>query len=106
MYIDTSYTSSPVHLSFEELDEVIPDELRSKVYCMHINSINIIPLIEAYGFNLVSIGNGYGNDKELLETDIEDMSDEYLQRLEDALYSRLRKVIAARELKKEKIKQL
>lgn len=101
MYIDTSYTRSPVHLSIEELDEVIPDELRSKVYCMHINSKNVIPLIEAYGFNLVSVANGFTDDKELLETNLDNMSADELKQLEEALYSKLRKVIIAREMKKE-----
>ncbi len=55
MYVDTSYTKSPVHLSIHELKEVIPSNLADKVYCMHINNEKLVDIILEYGYNLVDI---------------------------------------------------
>lgn len=55
MYIDASYNKSPVHISVDEIKETIPDELKNKVYAMHINDIKVIDKIKEYGFNLVEI---------------------------------------------------
>lgn len=55
IYVDTSFTKTPVHLSIDELKEIIPEDLKSKVYCMHINSNKIIPKIKELGFNLVPV---------------------------------------------------
>lgn len=87
MYIDTSYTDSPVHLSIHKLNEVIPPELKSKVYCMHINNKDILPIIEEYGFNLVGL-----NGRDLLTRDIDTMTDEELRLLGEMLESKLKEV--------------
>ena len=54
IYTDVSLTNSPVHLSLEQLKAAIPDELKSKVYCMHINDGRLLPLIVESGFQVVS----------------------------------------------------
>lgn len=55
MYVDTSLNRSPVHLGIDDLRSVIPDSLKEKIYCMHINSRELIPLIDKYGFNLAQV---------------------------------------------------
>jgi phosphoribosyl 1,2-cyclic phosphodiesterase len=56
IYVD-SY-SNPVpsihHLSLEELSVIIPEELRPRVYCMHINNKKCIERAGELGFNVVS----------------------------------------------------
>lgn len=84
MYIDTSYTDSPVHLSIHKLNEIIPDYLRDKVYCMHINNKDILPIIEEYGFNLVRV---FGED--LLHRNIDTMSKEELLELQILLQEKM-----------------
>lgn len=54
MYIDTSYTDSPVHLYFERLKEIIPSNLRDKIYCMHINNAHLLEAITEAGFHFVT----------------------------------------------------
>ena len=95
MYIDTSYTDSPVHLSIHKLNEVIPDELKNKVYCMHINDKAVIPLIEEYGFNLVDL-----KGRDLLSRDIETMINEELILLEELLANKINDVRKKQEEKK------
>lgn len=95
MYIDTSYTDSPVHLSIHKLNEVIPDGLKNKVYCMHINNKAVIPLIEEYGFNLVDL-----KGRDLLSRDIETMTNEELIFLEELLENKLNDVRKKQEEKK------
>lgn len=92
MYIDTSYTDSPVHLSIHKLNEVIPSELKSKVYCMHINNKDILPIIEEYGFNLVGL-----NGRDLLTRDIDTMTNEELGLLGEMLESKLKEVMERQE---------
>lgn len=87
MYIDTSYTPSPVHLSIEELNRIVPEHLRDKVYCMHINSKEILPLLQEYGFHLVSLENG-----DILSRDIDTMTPEEISLLEEELQQRLQQV--------------
>ena len=84
MYIDTSYTDSPVHLSIHKLNEVIPEELKHKVYCMHINNKDILPIIEEYGFNLVGL-----KGRDLLTRDMDTMTDEELRLLGEMLERKL-----------------
>lgn len=87
MYIDTSYTDSSVHLSIHKLNEVIPKNLKNKVYCMHINNKAILPIIEEYGFNLVTLWND-----DLLTRDIETMNRNELELLEEELIKKLDEV--------------
>lgn len=55
IYVDTSLKKSPVHLGIEELCNIIPSNIRNKVYCMHINNRELINIIEKEGFNLVKV---------------------------------------------------
>lgn len=87
MYIDTSYTDSPVHLSIHKLREVVPAELSNKVYCMHINSKEILPIIEEYGFNLVSL-----NGRDLLTREIDTMTGDEIELLEKELERKLSEI--------------
>lgn len=87
MYIDTSYTDSPVHLSIHKLREVVPAELSNKVYCMHINSKEILPIIEEYGFNLVSL-----NGRDLLTREIDTMTEDEIELLEKELERKLSEI--------------
>ncbi len=91
MYIDTSYNKSPVHLSLEELAQVIPENLKGKVNCMHINDERIIPKIKESGFQVVS--------------PLEDMSLESLVRLSQQLQQNLEKV-QQQLAEKEKVKTI
>lgn len=52
IYVDTSYTPSGVHVSYDTLKEVIPTELRKNVYCMHINDKKLIKQTKKDGFQL------------------------------------------------------
>ena len=53
--IDTTTANFPsnVHLYIGILQEVIPEELRSRVYCMHLNNDSCIEQANALGFNVV-----------------------------------------------------
>lgn len=55
MYIDTTSNDYPnnVHLYVGILNEIIPTDLKNKVYCMHINDSECIALVKKYGFNIV-----------------------------------------------------
>ncbi len=81
MYIDTSLNKSPVHLSLEELLSVIPIELRSRVYCMHINDRKLLSLIEESGLQVVHT-----------TSDVEFFTDEELNELSIQLEEELEKV--------------
>lgn len=57
LYQDTclaDYNGSP-HLSLRKLSELIPKELRNKVYCMHIDNDELITRAKEQGFNVVEI---------------------------------------------------
>lgn len=95
MYVDVSFQKSPVHLSLEELIEVIPIELKEKVYCMHINDGRLLPLIEQNGFQVVSVDQNF-----------DFLTDEELESLEISLEGKLqniRKTIVERQKIKQKI---
>jgi len=47
-----------VHLSLRKLTELIPEELRSMVYCMHLDSVFDRSEAEGLGFNVVEIEGG------------------------------------------------
>lgn len=55
LYVDTSSIDYPenVHLYINLLKEIIPEELKSKVYCMHLDSDDCFKLIDEFGFNAV-----------------------------------------------------
>ena len=57
LYIDTTTANYPgnVHLYIGILQEVIPEELKSHVYCMHINSDECIKQANELGFNVVDV---------------------------------------------------
>lgn len=57
LYIDTTTANFPgnVHLYIGILQKQIPDELKSKVYCMHINNDQCIKEAKNSGFNVVEI---------------------------------------------------
>ena len=57
LYIDTTSKdySGNVHLYIGVLNEIIPEYLKNRVYCMHINDNECIDLVKKYGFNLVKI---------------------------------------------------
>ena len=56
IYIDAaSQRDNPHHVSIHHINDVVPEELKSKVYCMHINSDECLSLAESYGFKVVSV---------------------------------------------------
>lgn len=56
-YQDTSLAdyNGNVHLSLRRLCEEVEPELRHKIWCMHIDNIELIELAKAEGFNVVKI---------------------------------------------------
>ena len=61
IYVDTTTLNYPanVHLYIGFLNELIPNELRNRVYCMHINNDDCIAQAKNYGFNVVEAGHPY-----------------------------------------------
>lgn len=57
IYIDTTTANYPgnVHLYIGILKEVIPEKIKNKVYCMHLNNDKCIEEAKAIGFNVVEI---------------------------------------------------
>ena len=57
MYIDTTDVNIPdnVHLYIGILKDIIPENLKNRVYCMHLNSDDCIKRATEYGFNVVNI---------------------------------------------------
>lgn len=55
IYIDTTSANYPdnVHLYIGYLKEIIPEDLKNKVYCMHLNNQECYNLAIQYGFNVV-----------------------------------------------------
>lgn len=54
IYVDvTSKESSGCHVFIGDLDKLIPSNLKSKVYCMHVNNNKCIDMAKEYGFNVV-----------------------------------------------------
>ena len=56
MYIETTSIDyhNNIHLYIGKLNEVIPENLKDKVYCMHINNDDCIDKINEYNFNIVN----------------------------------------------------
>ena len=57
MYIDTTTANYPgnVHLYIGLLAEIIPNNLKEKVYCMHLNNHECILRAKELGFNVVQV---------------------------------------------------
>ena len=57
LYIDTTTANYPgnVHLYIGFLQELIPNELKNRVYCMHLNNDDCINQAKNLGFNVVEI---------------------------------------------------
>ena len=55
LYIDTTIANYPgnVHLYIGILQETIPEELKKRVYCMHLNNDSCIEQAKDLGFNVV-----------------------------------------------------
>jgi ribonuclease BN (tRNA processing enzyme) len=58
LYID-SYNDpvpNPFHFRLQEIYDIIPPELRPRIYCMHFNSRRCMDDALAFGFNVVEVG--------------------------------------------------
>lgn len=56
IYIETTLNNSnPVHLPLSELIRVIPQDIKDKVYCMHLESDECIEMALSQGFNVVKV---------------------------------------------------
>ena len=57
IYIDTTSTNTKnnVHVYIGELNELIPEQLKNKIYCMHINDKKCIEMAHEYGFNAIGV---------------------------------------------------
>jgi len=57
MYIDTTTDNYPgnVHVYIGDIEKTIPDEMKDRVYCMHINNDKCIEQAKDLGFNVVEI---------------------------------------------------
>ena len=60
LYIDTTTANFPgnVHLYIGILQEEIPESLKDRVYCMHLNNDSCIEQAKQLGFNVVEINKG------------------------------------------------
>lgn len=52
-YQDLRENVNPFHLSYSEINEMIPENMRSKITCMHFNKAEDIPVIESMGYSTV-----------------------------------------------------
>ena len=57
IYIDATsfYIKNNVHLYIGDINKIIPNELKNKIYIMHINDDKCIEMANEFGFNVVSI---------------------------------------------------
>jgi Cft2 family RNA processing exonuclease len=55
IYIDSNNNREPSvhHISIHTLDDILPPEIKPKIYCMHINNSRCVEEATAYGFNVV-----------------------------------------------------
>lgn len=51
--VTTSNFKDSVHTNIDELNEIIPKDIKKKVYCMHFNNQACIDKATNYGFNIV-----------------------------------------------------
>ena len=63
IYIDSNNDRepNPHHLSIHLLNDIVPPEIKPKIFCMHINNSQCLADAEAYGFGTVE-RNGVGQD--------------------------------------------
>jgi len=57
IYIDTTSTNitNNVHVYIGDLNNLIPDYLKNKIYCMHVNDKKCMEMAIEYGFNIVKV---------------------------------------------------
>lgn len=56
LYIDTGLIGNEyAHVSVHTLAKNISPEFRDRVWCMHIDSLDVIPIAKEYGFNVVEV---------------------------------------------------
>jgi len=57
IYVDSTSDRMPKmhHISIHQLNDIVPDELKPRVYCMHVNNSRCIAEAQAYGFNVVEV---------------------------------------------------
>ena len=57
IYIDTTSTNitNNVHVYIRDLNNLIPDYLKNKIYCMHVNDKKCMEMAIEYGFNIVKV---------------------------------------------------
>lgn len=65
IYIDTT-EKDQVHLDINTINSIVPEELKSHVYCMHFKDDEIIKLAQSLGFNIVETIEG--RKKELIKS--------------------------------------
>lgn len=74
LYVDTTTSDYPgnVHLYIKILNNIIPDELKKQVYCMHLNNDDCINMAKELGFNVVEIQKNENNIKSVKKLTISD----------------------------------
>ena len=55
IYIDITLKESDNHLDINRLNNEIPNNLKNKIYCMHLDNIETITKAQELGFNIVKI---------------------------------------------------
>ena len=55
IYIETCSERLDSHIYYEDLLEVIPKNLRDRVYCMHLDTLDIVDKLEENGFRIVEV---------------------------------------------------
>lgn len=55
IYVDSTSTNTKnnVHVYIGKINDTIPDYLKNKTYCMHVNDKKCIEMAQEYGFNIV-----------------------------------------------------
>ena len=55
IYIETCSERLDSHIYYEDLLEVIPKNLRDRVYCMHLDTLDLVDKLEENGFRIVEV---------------------------------------------------
>ena len=55
IYIETCSERLDSHIYYEDLLEVIPKNLRDRVYCMHLDTLDLVDKLEENGFKIVEV---------------------------------------------------
>ena len=60
IYVDTNNDRwpNPHHISIHGLNDIIPPELKPKIYCMHLQNNKCIEEAQSYGFQVVELNGG------------------------------------------------